>query len=140
MKLTITYIIGTVFKLHRPFLWSVDVGIKEIDDDDDDDDDQAQTQAQTVPGRIIYYAASGDGNYIATLSTRDNILQLDMWDLEPDLRLSADDPQMTLPLTNLDAYNVRKPFTPKLPCAQRQTTILQPVESDICKLAEWTKQ
>jgi hypothetical protein len=106
----------------------VDVGIK---------DDTADQYAPTVPGRIIYYAASGDGNYAATLSTHAKTLQLDMWDLEADLRFSVDDPQLTLDADNYIEH--RAPFAPRQPCAQLQTPILRPIDSDICKITEWIK-
>ncbi|KAF9343804.1 hypothetical protein BGX34_006352, partial [Mortierella sp. NVP85] len=112
-----------VFKPHRPFLWSLNVGIK---------DNTADQYAPTVPGRIIYYAASGDGNYVATLSTHAKTLQLDMWDLEADLRFSVEGPQLTLDARNLDNYNEhRAPFTPRQPCSQIQSPILRPIDSDI---------
>ncbi|KAF9923953.1 hypothetical protein BGZ65_008594, partial [Modicella reniformis] len=58
-------------QLHQPFLWSIDASYE---------DDLAESR--TVLTRIICYAVSGDGNYVATLSTKDKSLHLDVWDLE----------------------------------------------------------
>ncbi|KAK3828024.1 MAG: hypothetical protein J3Q66DRAFT_321640, partial [Benniella sp.] len=106
-----------VFKVHRPFLWSIDVEIKE---------DPANVR--TLPGKIIYYMVSGDGNFAATLSTRSNILQLDMWDLKVDPVCTA----------NTEGEEGRKcrcevcqaPFTPR-PCGQYVTHVSKPIDSDM---------
>ncbi|KAG0004242.1 hypothetical protein BGZ65_000723 [Modicella reniformis] len=89
---------GTVFKPHKPFLVSINVGHKDPED----------SHAPTAPAKIINYAVSRDGSHIATLSSKDEYLQLDMWDLE-------------LHSTNMD-YERRAPFMPKS-CAQHQATI-----------------
>lgn len=103
--------IGAVFKAHQPFLWSIDVVIK----------DGTDLQAPSVPARILFYSVSGDGNYVATLSTKDMTLQLDIWNLEAQ-RTDAD-------------IEGRAPFLPK-PCGQYRTNILEPVGDDTCKICE----
>ncbi|KAF9355010.1 hypothetical protein BGX34_010701 [Mortierella sp. NVP85] len=84
-----------IVRAHQPFLWSVNVGIK---------DDTTGPHAPSVPARIISYSASGDGSHVATLSTKDEMLQLDIWDLEIP-------PHSTL---DMDNFNERRaPFLPK---------------------------
>ncbi|KAF9959409.1 hypothetical protein BGZ65_000428 [Modicella reniformis] len=112
----------TAFELHRPYLWSIDVGYK---------DDPEDSQSTAVPARIIYYAVSGDGNYVATLSTKDKLLQLDMWDLEMVSPHMVDIADNEAEMINQDAHNERRaPFRPK-PCSQCRIPISQPVDSDI---------
>src|SRR5690349_53495 len=101
------FTIATVFEIHQPYLWSIDAGFGcEISDQD-----------PSVPARVIYYSVSGDGNYVATLSTKDKHIQLDMWGLEMDS--SAGD------------IESRAPFAPS-PCGRYKTSISDSVDSDMC--------
>ncbi|KAK3828028.1 MAG: hypothetical protein J3Q66DRAFT_434647 [Benniella sp.] len=116
---------GDVFYLHRPFIWSVDVGIKE--------DTSAVPHGQkppTMSGRIIYYAVSGDGNHVATLSTRGEILQLDMWGLGAHTTCIANTSTMEGQETKCHCIACKAPVTPK-PCGQHRITIDEPLDSDI---------
>ncbi|KAF9362489.1 hypothetical protein BGX34_006042 [Mortierella sp. NVP85] len=90
--------------MHQPFLWSVDVKI--------------ETTAQKSSGVIVSYSVSGDGNYVATLSTNGTIIQLDVWDLQ------------------LETQTKRGPFTPK-PCGQLQLSISNDVLSDPAEYQAW---
>jgi hypothetical protein len=93
--------------MHQPFLWSVDVKIKD-------------TTAQKISVAIISYSVSGDENYVATLSTDGAIIQLDVWDLELETQSKEDK----------DDYSEKRgPFTAK-PCGQHQLRISNEVLSD----------
>jgi hypothetical protein len=125
-------ITGAIFKLHRPFIWSVDVGIK--------NDPPIHLSAvvpmvnqegATVSGRIIYYAISGDGNHAATLSTRGKILQLDMWDLGAGITCVANTPTTEGQETKCHCISCKAPVTPKL-CGQRRIPIVRALDSDMC--------
>ncbi|KAF9355009.1 hypothetical protein BGX34_010700 [Mortierella sp. NVP85] len=125
----------TVIRTHQPFLWSVNVGIK---------NGAVDPSSPSVPARILFYSASGDGSHVATLSTKDKILQLDMWDLETaphSTAVTETSPEATpspsllipKPYTNgdMDTYiENRRPFSPKS-CGQLQKSINRPVATDI---------
>ncbi|KAI7820812.1 hypothetical protein BC939DRAFT_217958 [Gamsiella multidivaricata] len=66
------------FIVHRPFLWSIDVG-QTVGDLDDD-----SIPIPKSPRRIISYSLSGDGSHLSTLSKMDKCLQLDLWKLSLD--------------------------------------------------------
>ncbi|KAK3821910.1 MAG: hypothetical protein J3Q66DRAFT_158186 [Benniella sp.] len=97
-------------RMHKPFLWSIDMRI------------------QHIAAVIIDYSVSGDGNYVATLSIRDKIIQLDVWDLESGTQSKEDK----------DDYNEKRgPFAPK-PCDQHQISLK--VLSDAAKYDECREQ
>ncbi|KAK3827944.1 MAG: hypothetical protein J3Q66DRAFT_6510 [Benniella sp.] len=56
--------------VHPPRLVSIDVIHRQILTD---------AASPLQPARIVHYSASGDGNYVATLSARDSVLHLDIW-------------------------------------------------------------
>jgi len=84
-----------------------------------------------MSGRIIYYAVSGDGNHAATLSTRGEILQLDMWDLGANTTCIASTSTMDGQQTKCHCIACKAPVTPK-PYGQHRITIDEPLDSDIC--------
>ncbi|KAG0267264.1 hypothetical protein BG011_007675 [Mortierella polycephala] len=76
-------------RVHRPYLWSIDVAHTV---------ESADNKIYNKSTRIIHFAVSGDGTHVATLSTIDTKLYLDVWDLEPESSVHIDPPQKdTLP-------------------------------------------
>ncbi|KAF9355296.1 hypothetical protein BGX34_010552 [Mortierella sp. NVP85] len=98
---------NTVFRPHEPYAWTIDVGLK---------DDPTDPRAPAIPAKIISYMMSGDGGYIATLSTRNTSLQLDIW--ESPIVAQVDG--VSMPST------IRK--FPQPPPVQYQTSISKNVE------------
>jgi hypothetical protein len=116
--------IDDVFRSHKPFSWSVDVGIGE---------DTSDPQASRVPARILYYSASADGSHVATLSTKDRILQLDMWDLETASRSAVDVTNTTTgTICDVDDWSEHRAAFSPISCGQYQA-IQNPVATDMCK-------
>jgi hypothetical protein len=112
--MTLTYTLDV--HMHQPFLWSIDVKIKD-------------TKAQKSPVDIISYSVSGDGNYVATLSTDGTIIQLDVWDLELEFQAKEDK----------DDYNEKRgPFAPKL-CGQHQPRISDEALGMLCGWFNWAR-
>ncbi|KAI7820242.1 hypothetical protein BC939DRAFT_235913 [Gamsiella multidivaricata] len=58
--------------VHRPFVWSTDLRHEHNLLDD---------EPEEGPIRFLHHAVSGDGNYIATLSSTDKRVILDLWDV-----------------------------------------------------------
>jgi len=125
------HITGAIFKLHRPFIWSVDVGIKDDPPAHLSSAVSSSRKASTLSGRIIYYAVSGDGNHAATLSTRGKILQLDLWDLGANTTCIAKTSATEGQETKCYCIACKAPVTPR-PCGQRQLAIDKSLDSDIC--------
>ncbi|KAG0002400.1 hypothetical protein BGZ65_002668 [Modicella reniformis] len=119
-----------VFRLHQPFIWSIDVDNKDVL--------PKGTRVSNAPTKLIYYAISGDEKYVATLSIKDEFLRLDVWDMELKLDSSpaVDAANNGGELMGKDAYNeYRAPFTPNS-CAQSEIPIPKPVQNDLCTLNE----
>ncbi|KAF9350496.1 hypothetical protein BGX34_001192 [Mortierella sp. NVP85] len=126
----------TVFKPHQPFLWSINVGI------------QDDTTTSSAPARILFYSVSGDGSHVATLSTKNTMLQMDMWDLETtsySVKCDKEIQALLLPIPEFNASDEmdtvnesRAPFSPTS-CGQYRTSIKCPVAADIfCDSSSWT--
>lgn len=96
-----------VYKSHQPFVWSINTGHKDALSD------------PRTSSRVLSYSISGNDKYAATLTLKGRSLQLDMWDLKPDL--TATSGVINNAGTSMDAHNGRQaPFTPEL-CGQFRT-------------------
>ncbi|KAF9933488.1 hypothetical protein FBU30_005329 [Linnemannia zychae] len=66
-------------KLHRPFLWSLNVNQGHYPEDD---------KKPKKGKEILHFAISGNGSHAATLSCADRYLLLDIWDIRDPAELS----------------------------------------------------
>jgi WD40 repeat protein len=54
------------------------------------ENESTDNAGQKCSGVIISYSLSGDGNYVATLSTDGRLIQLDVWDLRSGYQSTVD--------------------------------------------------